>query len=87
MPANTPVIQVVAIDRDSGLNGKVTYSLQGAGAEDFYINHTTGWIYNSRRIIYSTNKAIIDLAIKAAGGGMSSNLYFFTAFYYFKLAF
>lgn len=69
MPPNSAVIRVKATDRDSGLNGRIKYSLQGAGADDFYINETSGWIYNRRQIIYSTNKALFNLAIKAADGG------------------
>lgn len=69
MPANTTVIQVQATDKDSGLNGRITYSLEGAGYDDFIINGTTGLIKNRRQIIYSTNKADINLAIKAADGG------------------
>lgn len=69
LPPNTPVIQVDATDRDSGLNGRIRYSLQGTGADDFYINSTTGWIYNSRQIEYATDKATVNLAIKATDGG------------------
>ena len=59
-----------AKDRDSGLNGRIKYSLQGTGAEDFYINETSGWIHNRREIIYKPDKALITLAITAADGGM-----------------
>ena len=69
MPTHTPVIQVEATDRDSGLNGRIRYSLQGTGADDFYINSTTGWIYNSKEIAYAIDKATVNLAIKASDGG------------------
>lgn len=70
MPPNSPVVQVQATDKDSGLNGRIRYSLQGTGADDFYINMSSGWIFNRREIIYSTEKAVVNLAIKAADGGM-----------------
>lgn len=63
------MIQVQATDQDSGLNGRIRYRLQGAGAEDFNINDTTGWIYNRVEIQYAADKAVVNLAIKASDGG------------------
>lgn len=58
-----------AEDLDSGPNGRITYTLQGTGANDFYIDDTTGWIYNRGTVEYSPDRATINLAIKAADGG------------------
>ncbi|XP_053110313.1 protocadherin Fat 1 isoform X2 [Hemicordylus capensis] len=48
MPAGTKVIQVKAVDQDSGVNGQVTYRLEPTQDSDiteyFAINTETGWI-------------------------------------------
>ncbi|XP_066489067.1 protocadherin Fat 1 isoform X4 [Tiliqua scincoides] len=48
MPAGTKVIEVKAIDQDSGINGQVTYKLDPTQdfeiIESFAINTETGWI-------------------------------------------
>lgn len=48
MPVGTKVIQVKAIDQDSGINGQVTYRLEPTQEidiiESFAINMETGWI-------------------------------------------
>lgn len=70
LPPNQVILTVNATDADSDENGKVTYSLQGAGADDFYIDSDTGVIYNGREVAYSPDRATVNLAIKAADGGM-----------------
>nr|DBA31283.1 TPA: hypothetical protein GDO54_007159 [Pyxicephalus adspersus] len=52
VPVSTSVLQISATDRDSGMNGRVTYSFQGGddGDGDFYIEPTSGIIRTNRRL-------------------------------------
>lgn len=70
LPPDQIILTVNATDADSDDNGRITYSLQGTGADDFYIDSSSGIIYNQRAIEYSPDRATVNLAIKAADGGM-----------------
>lgn len=54
IPINTPIVTITADDPDSGLNGKVTYSIQSQdptfGKRHFGINATSGVIFTMRQI-------------------------------------
>ncbi|XP_028652386.2 cadherin EGF LAG seven-pass G-type receptor 2 isoform X2 [Erpetoichthys calabaricus] len=52
VPIFTSVVQVSAIDRDSGLNGRVYYTFQGGddGDGDFIIESTSGIVRTLRRL-------------------------------------
>ncbi|XP_018408005.1 PREDICTED: cadherin EGF LAG seven-pass G-type receptor 1 [Nanorana parkeri] len=52
VPVSTSVLQISATDRDSGMNGRVTYTFQGGddGDGDFYIEPTSGIIRTNRRL-------------------------------------
>ncbi|XP_068170748.1 cadherin EGF LAG seven-pass G-type receptor 2 isoform X2 [Antennarius striatus] len=52
VPVYTSVVQVSAIDRDSGLNGRVFYTFQGGedGDGDFIIESTSGIVRTLRRL-------------------------------------
>lgn len=54
IPLNTPIVTIAAEDPDSGLNGKVTYSISRQEPDDtnryFGINATTGVIHTLRSI-------------------------------------
>lgn len=54
IPINTPIVTITAEDPDSGVNGKVTYSIQSQeptfGERHFNINATTGVIFTMRQI-------------------------------------
>ncbi|XP_076362821.1 cadherin-related tumor suppressor-like [Tachypleus tridentatus] len=52
IPIDTPVVTVIAEDRDSGLNGKVLYNLthQQPPGNHFAIDHSTGVIYTIQEI-------------------------------------
>lgn len=70
LPPNTQIILVKAEDADSYPNGKITYTLQGPESNDFYINSSTGWIYNQVQVQYSPDRATVNLAVKATDGGV-----------------
>ncbi|XP_041442377.1 cadherin EGF LAG seven-pass G-type receptor 1 isoform X2 [Xenopus laevis] len=52
VPLSTSVLQVSATDRDSGLNGRVTYTFHGGsdGDGDFYIEPTSGIIRTNAKL-------------------------------------
>lgn len=54
IPINTPIVTITAEDPDSGVNGKVTYSIQSQdptfGQRHFGINATSGVIFTMRQI-------------------------------------
>ncbi|XP_063165424.1 cadherin EGF LAG seven-pass G-type receptor 1-like [Candoia aspera] len=68
VPLSTSVLQVSAIDRDSGLNGRLVYTFQGGddGDGDFYIEATSGVIRTLRKLdrenvaVYSLRAFAVD---------------------------
>ncbi|XP_032895639.1 cadherin EGF LAG seven-pass G-type receptor 1 isoform X2 [Amblyraja radiata] len=52
VPLSTSVLQISAIDRDSGLNGRVFYTFHGGddGDGDFYIEPSSGIIRSGRKL-------------------------------------
>lgn len=54
IPINTPIVTITAEDPDSGVNGKVTYSIQSQdptfGQRHFGINTSSGVIFTMRQI-------------------------------------
>ncbi|XP_041837378.1 cadherin EGF LAG seven-pass G-type receptor 2 isoform X2 [Melanotaenia boesemani] len=73
VPVFTSVVQVSAIDRDSGLNGRVFYTFQGGedGDGDFIIESTSGIVRTLRRLdrenvpIYSLQAFAVDKGVPA----------------------
>uniref|UniRef100_A0A3B3WL83 Cadherin EGF LAG seven-pass G-type receptor 2 n=1 Tax=Poecilia mexicana TaxID=48701 RepID=A0A3B3WL83_9TELE len=69
----TSVVQVSAIDRDSGLNGRVFYTFQGGddGDGDFIIESTSGIVRTLRRLdrenvpVYSLQAFAVDKGVPA----------------------
>ncbi|XP_060102406.1 protocadherin Fat 1 isoform X1 [Heteronotia binoei] len=61
MPAGTKVIQVKAVDQDSGINGHVTYMLETTQEIDiidtFAINMETGWITTLKELDHEKQDA------------------------------
>ncbi|KAM9788478.1 LOW QUALITY PROTEIN: protocadherin Fat 3 [Neosynchiropus ocellatus] len=50
-PAGTPVLQVTALDRDSGINGQLTYSMEAGNIGGvFGIDNATGLVYIARNL-------------------------------------
>ncbi|ESO89854.1 hypothetical protein LOTGIDRAFT_164541 [Lottia gigantea] len=68
--APRPVLQVQAIDKDSGVNGQVTYSIvSGDGVGSFNIDSTSGDITTSVTLDYEV-KQIYYLVVQAVDGGV-----------------
>ncbi|KAM8915162.1 cadherin EGF LAG seven-pass G-type receptor 2 isoform 1-T1 [Spinachia spinachia] len=73
VPVFTSVVQVSAIDRDSGLNGRVFYTFQGGedGEGDFIIESTSGIVRTLRRLdrenvpVYSLQAFAVDKGVPA----------------------
>ncbi|XP_008408015.1 cadherin EGF LAG seven-pass G-type receptor 2 isoform X5 [Poecilia reticulata] len=73
VPVFTSMVQVSAIDRDSGLNGRVFYTFQGGddGDGDFIIESTSGIVRTLRRLdrenvpVYSLQAFAVDKGVPA----------------------
>uniref|UniRef100_A0A3P9M048 Cadherin EGF LAG seven-pass G-type receptor 2 n=1 Tax=Oryzias latipes TaxID=8090 RepID=A0A3P9M048_ORYLA len=73
VPVFTSVVQVSAIDRDSGLNGRVFYTFQGGedGDGDFIIESTSGIVRTLRRLdrenvpVYNLQAFAVDKGVPA----------------------
>uniref|UniRef100_A0AAQ4RB10 Cadherin EGF LAG seven-pass G-type receptor 2 n=1 Tax=Gasterosteus aculeatus aculeatus TaxID=481459 RepID=A0AAQ4RB10_GASAC len=73
VPVFTSVVQVSAIDRDSGLNGRVFYTFQGGedGEGDFIIESTSGIVRTLRRLdrenvpVYTLQAFAVDKGVPA----------------------
>ncbi|XP_061583050.1 cadherin EGF LAG seven-pass G-type receptor 2 isoform X2 [Cololabis saira] len=73
VPVFTSVVQVSAIDRDSGLNGRVFYTFQGGedGDGDFIIESTSGIVRTLRRLdrenvpLYNLQAFAVDKGVPA----------------------
>ncbi|KAF5885854.1 cadherin EGF LAG seven-pass G-type receptor 2-like, partial [Clarias magur] len=71
VPVYTSVVQVSALDQDSGLNGRVFYTFQGGddGDGDFIIESTSGIVRTLRRLDRE-NTAIYNLQAFAVDKGL-----------------
>ncbi|RVE73479.1 hypothetical protein OJAV_G00049860 [Oryzias javanicus] len=73
VPVFTSVLQVSAVDRDSGLNGRVFYTFQGGedGDGDFVIESTSGIVRTLRRLdrenvpVYNLQAFAVDKGVPA----------------------
>uniref|UniRef100_A0A3B3Z8M5 Cadherin domain-containing protein n=1 Tax=Periophthalmus magnuspinnatus TaxID=409849 RepID=A0A3B3Z8M5_9GOBI len=79
MPVGTKIIQVHAIDPDSGANGQVTYSLgnllqseMDSLLETFSIDTNTGWISTRKDLDHETNPSYTFTVIAADLGEVVS---------------
>ncbi|XP_075318484.1 protocadherin-23 [Odontesthes bonariensis] len=66
---DTLVLTVSAIDRDSGLNGNISYRLLSSPLQGFYIQPDTGSVYTSKSLKAIANGNLIHLLIEARDGG------------------
>ncbi|KAG9344074.1 hypothetical protein JZ751_012554 [Albula glossodonta] len=66
---NTFVMALSATDRDSGLNGKVSYRLLSSSIKGYYINPENGSIFTNKPLTYITNGNVIQLLVEARDGG------------------
>ncbi|KAM9769368.1 protocadherin-23 [Menidia menidia] len=65
----TLVLTVSATDRDSGINGNVSYRLLSSPLQGFYIQPDTGSVYIRKPLKDITNRNLIHLLIEARDGG------------------
>ncbi|XP_048855780.1 protocadherin-23 [Brienomyrus brachyistius] len=67
--ADTSVLTLSASDRDSGLNGIVTYRLVSPPTEGFFISPVNGSVYTSRPLRNITSGSTIEFLVEASDGG------------------
>uniref|UniRef100_A0A667XAH2 Cadherin domain-containing protein n=1 Tax=Myripristis murdjan TaxID=586833 RepID=A0A667XAH2_9TELE len=58
-----------ATDRDSGLNGEVSYRLLSSPAQGFYIHPDNGSVFTNKPLNVITNSNLIQLLVEARDGG------------------
>ncbi|XP_078145977.1 protocadherin-23 [Centroberyx gerrardi] len=67
--ANTLVVSVSATDRDSGLNGKVSYRLLSSPLQGFHIHPDNGSVFTNKPLKVITNSNLIQLLVEARDEG------------------
>uniref|UniRef100_UPI0037E8A37A protocadherin-23 n=1 Tax=Semicossyphus pulcher TaxID=241346 RepID=UPI0037E8A37A len=67
--ADTLVLSVSATDRDSGLNGKITYRLLSSPLQGFYIQPENGSVFTNKPLKAITNNNLIHLLVEAKDEG------------------
>ncbi|XP_078397296.1 protocadherin-23 [Cetorhinus maximus] len=68
-PVNTYILTVSATDKDSGVNGKVSYRILPGTTKEFYINAESGAIFTRRTVHYTTYNFVMQLLVEAKDGG------------------
>ncbi|XP_035034564.2 protocadherin-16 [Hippoglossus stenolepis] len=71
-PPGTAVVTVTATDRDSGDNGKITYSVTSSTQEGFYIDPNNGTLFISHRAEFDPERPSVSVVIEARDGGSPS---------------
>ncbi|KAG7237073.1 hypothetical protein INR49_032818 [Caranx melampygus] len=66
---DTLIMSVSATDRDSGLNGKITYRLLSSPLQGFYIQPDNGSVFTNKPLKAITNSNLIHLLVEARDGG------------------
>uniref|UniRef100_A0A3Q3LUN9 Protocadherin-16 n=1 Tax=Mastacembelus armatus TaxID=205130 RepID=A0A3Q3LUN9_9TELE len=69
VPADTLVVSVSATDRDSGLNGKISYRLLSSPLQGFSIQPGNGSVFTNKPLKAITNSNLIHLLVEARDGG------------------
>ncbi|KAM9362525.1 protocadherin-23 [Symphorus nematophorus] len=67
--ADTLVLSVSATDRDSELNGKITYRLLSSPLQGFYIQPENGSVFTNKPLKAITNSNLIHLLVEAKDEG------------------
>ncbi|XP_072526719.1 protocadherin-23 [Salminus brasiliensis] len=67
--ANSFVVAVSATDKDSGLNGRISYRLLSSPMKGFYIHAENGSIYTTKPLKYVTSGNVIRLLVEAQDNG------------------
>lgn len=81
-PKYTSVLQISASDRDSGSNGRVTYTFQGGddGVEDFMIEPYSGIVRTNRKLdrenvpVYNLKAFAVDRGVPPLKAAVSVNI-------------
>ncbi|XP_061607074.1 protocadherin-16-like isoform X2 [Phyllopteryx taeniolatus] len=68
-PAGSVVVTVTATDRDSGENGRITYSVMSSTQEGFYIDPNNGTLFISHRAEFDPERPSVNVVIEARDGG------------------
>ncbi|XP_057677236.1 protocadherin-16-like [Corythoichthys intestinalis] len=68
-PAGSVVVMVTATDRDSGENGRVTYSVMSSTQEGFYIDPDNGTLFISHQAEFDPERPTVNVVIEARDGG------------------
>uniref|UniRef100_A0A8C9TP09 Protocadherin-16 n=1 Tax=Scleropages formosus TaxID=113540 RepID=A0A8C9TP09_SCLFO len=68
-PPGSPVVTVTATDRDSGMNGKVTYRVMSSTRDGFYIDPRNGTLFISRKAEFDPEHPSVSVVIEARDGG------------------
>ncbi|XP_064191411.1 protocadherin-23 [Anguilla rostrata] len=66
---DTFVLALSATDRDSGLNGRVSYRLLTSPLKGFYIHAENGSLFTNKPLTHLTNGNAIQLMVEARDGG------------------
>ncbi|KAJ8335644.1 hypothetical protein SKAU_G00389860 [Synaphobranchus kaupii] len=66
---DTFVLALSATDRDSGLNGRVSYRLLTSPLKGFYIHADNGSLFTNKPLTHVTNGNAIQLMVEARDGG------------------
>lgn len=69
LPAETLVVSVSAVDRDSGPNGKVTYRLLSSPLQGFYVLPDQGSVFTNKPLKSITSSNVVHLLIEARDQG------------------
>ncbi|XP_067354486.1 protocadherin-23 isoform X2 [Channa argus] len=67
--AETLVVSVSAADRDSGLNGIISYRLLSSPLQGFYIQEENGSVFTNKPLKAITNGNLVHLLVEARDGG------------------
>uniref|UniRef100_UPI00398EB44D protocadherin-23 n=1 Tax=Pristiophorus japonicus TaxID=55135 RepID=UPI00398EB44D len=66
---STYILTVSATDKDSEVNGKVSYRILPGTTGEFYINAESGAIFTRRTVYYTTYNSVVQLLVEAKDGG------------------
>ncbi|XP_058887587.1 protocadherin-23 isoform X1 [Acipenser ruthenus] len=68
-PRDTFVLALSTTDRDSGLNGEVSYRLLSSASKGFYISLKNGSLFTSKPLRYFMESSVVQLLVEASDGG------------------
>ncbi|XP_043556127.1 protocadherin-23 isoform X1 [Chiloscyllium plagiosum] len=68
-PVNTYILTVSATDKDTGVNGKVSYRILPGTSTEFYINAESGALFTRRTVHYTSYNSVVQLLVEAKDDG------------------